>query len=183
MSGATVDEYWLNALREVYRSPVELRAQHETERRRNIHLDKIMHGDPGKLQIALTFDDGSHPDCTPGILKALADANAKATFFLVGEKAEQAPDLVKAEFAAGHSVGNHTYHHVNLTKIPDRLVAAEIQACGSVLQSITGVKPHLFRPPAATTVSTSPRPPTNSATRWCSGRTIRRTMPPRLRRC
>jgi peptidoglycan/xylan/chitin deacetylase (PgdA/CDA1 family) len=54
---------------------------------------------------------------------------------------------VKAEIAAGHSVGNHTYHHVNLTKIPPRLVATEIQACGDVLQRITGTKPHLFRPP------------------------------------
>jgi len=144
---ATADEYWTNALEEVYRSPLELQAQHQTERRRSISLNKIMGGDPSRRQIALTFDDGPHPDCTPGILKALADARAKATFFLVGEKAEQRPDLVKAEFAAGHSVGNHTYHHVNLTRIPPRLVAAEIQACGDVLQAATGVKPHLFRPP------------------------------------
>lgn len=144
---ATADEYWVNALHEVYVSPAELQAQHETERRRNVHLNKIMHGDRARPQIALTFDDGPHPDCTPGILKALADARAHATFFVVGEKAEQNPGLVKAEVDAGHSVGNHTYHHVNLTKIPQRLVAVEVQACGDVLQRATGVKPHLFRPP------------------------------------
>lgn len=143
----TTDEYWANALQEIYRSPLELQAQHATERSRNIRLNKIMHGDPAKRQIALTFDDGPHPDCTPGLLKALADANAKATFFVVGQKAEAAPDLIKAEVAAGHNVGNHTYHHVNLTKIPNRLVAVEIQACGDVVERITGARPHLFRPP------------------------------------
>lgn len=144
---ATPEEYWLNALDEVYKSPLELKAQHQTERNRHIHLRKIMRGNPRKRQIALTFDDGPHPSCTPGILKALADAHAKATFFVVGEKAEQAPDLVKMEVAGGHCVGNHTYHHVNLTKIPERLVAAEIQACGDVIQHVTGTRPHLFRPP------------------------------------
>lgn len=143
----SLDEYWQNALEEVYKSPGELQAQHEAEARRGIHLNKLLRGNQAKRQIALTFDDGPHPDFTPGILSALSAENVKATFFLVGEKAEQYPDLVKAEVAAGHNVGNHTYHHVNLTKIPNRLVATEIKACGDVIAGITGTAPHLFRPP------------------------------------
>lgn len=145
--GATADEYWTKALQEVDRSPRELRAQHEAELARGIHYVKLMRGNPSRRQIALTFDDGPHPDYTPRLLAILKRYQVKATFFVVGEKAEQAPDLVKQELAPGHCVGNHTYHHVNLTRIPDRLVAAEIQACGDVLAAITGTPPHLFRPP------------------------------------
>lgn len=61
--------------------------------------------------------------------------------------AEKYPDLVRAELAAGHSVGNHTYHHVNLTQIPPVYVAAELKACGGVLSQISRKSPHLFRPP------------------------------------
>ncbi|MGE5531199.1 MAG: polysaccharide deacetylase family protein [Bacteroidota bacterium] len=144
---ATADEFWTAALQEVYKSPLELQAQHETEIAKGLHYRKLMHGDPASRQIAITFDDGPHPQYTPKLLSILDQYHAKATFFLVGEKAEAAPDLVKAEVAAGHSVGNHTYHHVNLTKIPERLVATEILACGNVLKSITGTDAHLFRPP------------------------------------
>lgn len=143
----SADEYWQEALQEIYKSPLELTAQHEAEIAHGLHFRKLMNGDRTKRQIALTFDDGPHPQFTPSLLRILASYNAKATFFLVGEKAEQAPELVKQEVAAGHSIGNHTYHHVNLNKIPQRLVATEIRACGDVLKGITGQPPHLFRPP------------------------------------
>ena len=143
----TVDEFWQNALEEVYKSPVELTAQHQTELACNWHFAKLMYGDRSQPQIAITFDDGPHPQFTPKLLSILNAFNAKATFFVVGEKAQQAPDLVRQEIAAGHNVGNHTYHHVNLSKIPSRLVATEITACGDVLNSITGKQSHLFRPP------------------------------------
>lgn len=143
----TTDEYWQNALAEVYKSHLELVAQHKAELQKGIHLSKLMHGNLKRKQIALTFDDGPHPQYTPQLLALLKKYNVRATFFLVGEKAEATPDLVKAELAAGHAVGNHTYHHVNLTKIPPRMVAAEIKACGDVLEHITGQTPHLFRPP------------------------------------
>jgi len=70
-----------------------------------------------------------------------------ATFFIVGALAERHPELVKAEFLAGHDIGDHTYDHVNLTKIPTEEVAIEIEACGDILRTITGRRPHLFRPP------------------------------------
>jgi polysaccharide deacetylase family sporulation protein PdaB len=146
-SQAQVDRYWQNAKEEVDKSVLELLAQHQAELERGLRYDKLLHGDTSKRQIAITFDDGPHPEYSPQLLAILKKYKAKATFFLVGEKAEQAPDLVRAEVAAGHCVGNHTYHHVNLTKIPNEDVAAEIKACGDVLRKITGQAPHLFRPP------------------------------------
>lgn len=144
---ARADEYWANALEEVYKTPLELTAQHQAELAHGLHYAKVMSCDRSTTQIAITFDDGPHPQYTPRLLRILHSYHARATFFVVGEKAEQAPYLVKQEAAAGHAIGNHTYHHVNLNKIPLRLVAAEITACGDVIKSITGQQPHLFRPP------------------------------------
>ena len=141
------DKYWLRAKQEVDKSVMELLAQHQDDIDYADKLHIYPHGDLEKKEIALTFDDGPHPQFTPRLLAILKEYDVKATFFLVGEKAEEAPYLVKAEAAEGHCIGNHTYHHVNLTKIPSEYVATEIKACGEVLEKITGQAPHLFRPP------------------------------------
>ena len=141
------DPYWLRA-RETVDTKVEvLLAQHEDELRRGLQVHKLLRGDPQRKWVALTFDDGPHPAYTPRILAALREAKVPATFFLVGQMAEKYPDLVRAELAAGHSIANHTYHHVSLPKIPAEFVATEIQACGDVLERITGKPCRLFRPP------------------------------------
>lgn len=142
-----VDKFWQRAKQEVDKSVLELFAQHQAELERGIKYHKLIKGNPRKKQVAITFDDGPHPSYTPRLLEILKQHGVKATFFLVGEMGEKYPDLVKAEIAAGHSVGNHTYHHVNLTRIPLEQVATEIKACGEVLQGITGRPPRLFRPP------------------------------------
>jgi peptidoglycan/xylan/chitin deacetylase (PgdA/CDA1 family) len=142
-----LDKFWLHAKKEVYRSVPVLLAQDQVELRRGLKYHKLMRGPTKGKLIALTFDDGPHPQYTPQILSLLRKYNAKATFFVVGEMAERNADLVKAEIAEGHDVANHTYHHVNLTRIPPEYVATEIDACGDVLQSITGKRPRLFRPP------------------------------------
>ncbi|MDH7601533.1 MAG: polysaccharide deacetylase family protein [Armatimonadota bacterium] len=144
---AEESRFWLNAKKEVYKSVLELFAQHQDELNRGIRFHKLIKGDPSKKQVAITFDDGPHPTYTPKLLAILDAFDAKATFFLVGEKAEKYPQLVRMIMSGGNSIGNHTYHHVNLTKIPIEDVATEIKACGKVLQSITGQAPHLFRPP------------------------------------
>ncbi|MEN6581601.1 MAG: polysaccharide deacetylase family protein [Armatimonadota bacterium] len=141
------DNYWRNARETVYQTVPNLLATRKSELERGLAHAKLMHGDVEKKQIALTFDDGPHPSYTPKILEILRRYHVKATFFLVGELAEKYPRLVKAELGGGHCVGNHTYHHVNLTQIPSVYVAAEIKACGAVLNNIIGRPPHLFRPP------------------------------------
>ncbi|HEU4751827.1 MAG TPA: polysaccharide deacetylase family protein [Armatimonadota bacterium] len=141
------DQFWLRARGEVNRSGLELLGQRSDEPDRGLRYVKLVHGDPARKEIALTFDDGPHPGFTPRILDILKRCGVKATFFLVGQMAERYPELVRAELADGHSIGNHTYHHVSLVRIPDALVPAEIKACGRVLQAITGKAPRLFRPP------------------------------------
>jgi peptidoglycan/xylan/chitin deacetylase (PgdA/CDA1 family) len=131
----------------VDKSVADILTQHESELSRDIVYRKLLHGDTTKRQIAITFDDGPHPKFTPKLLAILKKYDAKATFFVVGKQAEKYPRLVRAEIAAGDNIGNHTYHHVNLTKIPSVQVATEIKACGDVVKGITGGYPHLFRPP------------------------------------
>ncbi|BDI29660.1 hypothetical protein CCAX7_17110 [Capsulimonas corticalis] len=147
MVRAERDKYWLNAKTEIYKSTLELTAQRETELNRGLSFSILTRGNPTRKQIALTFDDGPHPAYTPQLLKILKDNGVKATFFVVGEQAEKYPDLIKAEVAGGHAVGNHTYDHVSLIKIPQEYVATEIKACGEVLERILGKPVNLFRPP------------------------------------
>ena len=70
-----------------------------------------------KQKIALTFDDGPHPSGTPVLLDGLAERNVKVTFFVIGENAVKYPKLLTREAEEGHIIGNHTYSHVDLTKM------------------------------------------------------------------
>lgn len=138
---------WQIAKETVYKTIPSLISQNRDELLRGVYHDKLMYGDTSKRQIALTFDDGPHPKYTPKILAILKKYNVKATFFLVGEMAQKYPYLVKAEAAAHNNIGNHTFHHVSLTKITPGYVATEIKACGLVLNGILHQPVHLFRPP------------------------------------
>jgi peptidoglycan/xylan/chitin deacetylase (PgdA/CDA1 family) len=142
-----IDQFWARAKQESYKSVEELTAQHAREVRKGLHYDKLVRGDPAVRAVALTFDDGPHPGFTPQILAILKQYDAKGTFFLVGEMAQKYPEQARAEQAAGHVIGNHTYHHVNLTRIPLREIATEWQACQDVVKSITGETMRFCRPP------------------------------------
>jgi peptidoglycan/xylan/chitin deacetylase (PgdA/CDA1 family) len=141
------DPYWIAAKETTYRKVAELLSQDQAERSRDIRADKVLRGNPYRRWVCLTFDDGPHPNYTPRLLEILKRENVKATFFVVGMMAELFPELLRAEAEAGHSIGNHTYHHVNLSRIPYPYAAVEIAACDRVLSKILGGKPHLFRPP------------------------------------
>jgi peptidoglycan-N-acetylglucosamine deacetylase len=121
--------------------------QRRAELRKSLAQHRFAEGNTRRRRIALTIDDGPHPGYTERILAILKQNNVKATFFLVGKMAEQRPDLVRAEVAAGHELANHTYHHPDLTRSPDRLVAIELKACEEVVRKITGRTMNLFRPP------------------------------------
>lgn len=144
---ARVDKFWQRAQQEVYKSPEELLAQRSREMRKGLPYAELIRGNPREKAVALTFDDGPHPDFTPKLLAILAKYNVKATFFVIGHMAEAHPELIKAEYQAGHCIANHTYHHVNLTKIPEDEVRTEWQACNDVVQSILGLRMKFCRPP------------------------------------
>jgi len=141
------DKFWQRALVEVYKSSEELQAQDEREKRKGQVSRKLVRGNPDIKAVALTFDDGPHPDYTPKLLEVLKKYNIKATFFVIGKMAEKHPELIKAEIKDGHLLGNHTFHHVNLTKIPEDEVQVEWQACNDVIKFITGINMGFCRPP------------------------------------
>jgi cellulose synthase/poly-beta-1,6-N-acetylglucosamine synthase-like glycosyltransferase/peptidoglycan/xylan/chitin deacetylase (PgdA/CDA1 family)/spore germination protein YaaH len=106
-------------------------------------------------QVALTFDDGPDPKWTPQILDILKAENVKAAFFLVGQNAEEYPDLVRRIVAEGHEIGNHTYYHPNLALCWPEHVRIELNATQLLLETITGRSTTLFRPPYAADTSPS----------------------------
>jgi peptidoglycan/xylan/chitin deacetylase (PgdA/CDA1 family) len=101
----------------------------------------------GPRQISLTFDDGPDPEATPQLLRLLAAADVRATFFLIGARAARHPDLVRAIVADGHEVGNHTWHHRNAWFLGPTATRTELLGGARVLAEITGRVPGLFRPP------------------------------------
>lgn len=98
-------------------------------------------------RLALTFDDGPDPVTTPAVLDVLARHKALATFFVLGDRAEANPDLVKRLVEEGHAVENHGYQHVDLTRAGAAAAAANIQRGAEVIKSLTGRSPEFFRPP------------------------------------
>jgi peptidoglycan/xylan/chitin deacetylase (PgdA/CDA1 family) len=98
--------------------------------------------------IALTFDDGPDPDVTPKVLEVLARHGAKATFFVVGQRAEQYPDLIRRIASEGHTIGSHTYAHAHHFHFgPTDRMRAEVERGQRAVEAITGARPTLFRPP------------------------------------
>lgn len=109
-------------------------------------------------RVALTFDDGPDPQRTPAVLDLLARQGVRATFFVVGARAEAHPELVRRMAAEGHVVGNHSYTHS--WRFPLRSLGRtveELRRTGEVLHRITGRQPRLFRPPFGVTNPTIAR--------------------------
>jgi peptidoglycan/xylan/chitin deacetylase (PgdA/CDA1 family) len=97
--------------------------------------------------IALTFDDGPHPQGTPAVLGALERAGARATFFLVGEQVERRPHLAAEIVVAGHEVAIHGYRHLLLLRRSPRALSDDYERAADVIATATGVRPALYRPP------------------------------------
>ncbi len=95
--------------------------------------------------VALTFDDGPHPDGTPLVLEALD--GVQATFFLVGEQVERRPELAARIAAEGHEIGVHCFRHRNLLRLGPRAVRGDLERAAAVIGEATGREPTLYRPP------------------------------------
>ena len=106
-------------------------------------------GNTEEKVIYLTFDSGYENGCTEKILDVLQKHDVKATFFLVGNYVEQNPILVKRMLAEGHTVGNHTYHHYNMSKISDAAsFQRELESLEKLYFEVTGERmSKYYRPP------------------------------------
>lgn len=97
--------------------------------------------------VFLTFDDGPTPEITSWVLDQLAQYNALATFFMVGDQVKRYPDIAHQVIDAGHEIGNHTRTHVNGKKTSTYSYLREFAECQQILREYTGTTPRLFRPP------------------------------------
>ncbi|MFT7002018.1 MAG: peptidoglycan/xylan/chitin deacetylase (PgdA/CDA1 family), partial [Spirosomataceae bacterium] len=96
--------------------------------------------------IYLTFDDGPIPEVTEFVLKQLAVYNAKATFFCIGENVRRYPNIFEKVMNSEHSIGNHTFNHLNGWKTDNEVYLQNAALCQSELEK-HGVSTNLFRPP------------------------------------
>jgi peptidoglycan-N-acetylglucosamine deacetylase len=98
-------------------------------------------------KVALSFDDGPDPTWTPRILDILKQKNVPATFFVIGDAANQEANVVKREFAQGDEIGNHTFTHPEFDIISRTQLQLELNLTELLIESDLGVKTTLFRPP------------------------------------
>jgi len=97
--------------------------------------------------LALTFDDGPHPEWTPATLEMLARAGVRATFFLIGREAEKHPEIVRRIVAEGHAVGGHSFDHSVITQLTPAELVADLGRCRDAIAQACGTVTPLFRPP------------------------------------
>ena len=107
----------------------------------------VFYGNTKLPEIALTFDDGPNPIYTRQILSVLNAYNVKATFFDVGYLVKDYPDIVRQEFLQGNAIGNHSWSHPDLTRFSVAGITSQLVSASDAIQSVTGTRPILFRPP------------------------------------
>jgi len=98
-------------------------------------------------KIAITFDDGPHPQFTQQLLDGLRERGVHATFFVTGEHAELHPEIIKRMQEEGHLIGNHTYSHMQLTSSNREKFKDELIKTNEIIKEITGEEVQYVRPP------------------------------------
>ncbi len=97
--------------------------------------------------VFLTFDDGPDRDWTPRVLDLLAQADARATFFMLGEQALREPELVRRIAAEGHAIGNHTFSHRHPWTLSWDQAVAQVQGGCNAIETVLGQRPQFYRAP------------------------------------
>lgn len=98
-------------------------------------------------RVALTFDDGPSRENTPRVLQALRRAEAHATFFVLGDRAERMPDLLAAAHEDGHEIANHGFSHTSMRSLWKSQIRDEVCRTHRAIVAATGQAPALLRPP------------------------------------
>jgi peptidoglycan/xylan/chitin deacetylase (PgdA/CDA1 family) len=101
----------------------------------------------GRKWVALTFDDGPHPEYTPQFMELLKSKNVRATFFLLGPMVKNRPELAKQLVDSGFEVANHSWKHPTLSKLSPDAIREELQKTTDIITEATGAKVELLRPP------------------------------------
>jgi peptidoglycan/xylan/chitin deacetylase (PgdA/CDA1 family) len=102
---------------------------------------------PAAAGAALTFDDGPDPLCTPRLLDVLAEHGASATFFVVGERVEEHPELAAAIRERGHELALHGMTHRRHDRLGEEEAREELVRGAAAIEAATGARPRLYRPP------------------------------------
>lgn len=97
--------------------------------------------------VAVTFDDGPHPQGTPAVLDILDAHGMTATFFMVGERVLRAPELAREVAARGHGIAVHGHRHRNLLRLTPSAIARDLDQAHAAIAGATGVEPTLHRAP------------------------------------
>lgn len=100
-----------------------------------------------KPKVAITFDDGPNAEYTEPVLDVLKEKEVKATFFIMGTCIEGNEDILKRMASEGHLIGNHTFHHVNLTTLSEEEACAELTTTAALVKELTGQSVEFVRPP------------------------------------
>ncbi len=100
-----------------------------------------------KNKLVLSFDDGPDRNWTPKVLDILKEKKAPGAFFVIGDEANRAPDILKREYAEGHEIGNHTFTHPKFDEVSRTQIKWELNLTQRLIESTLGVKSILFRPP------------------------------------
>ncbi len=103
--------------------------------------------DPNQKMIALTFDDGPHPKVTERILNVLEENNARATFFILGNRVKGNESTLKRAHKMGCQIASHTYSHKNLTEISVEKIKTQENKTSALIKKTIGVPARLLRPP------------------------------------
>ncbi len=99
-------------------------------------------------KVAVTFDAAWGADDTERLIEIFKNHNAKATFFVVGEWAEKYPDSVKAFYASGHEIGNHSASHNMYSSLTESEIIKDITLCNEAVKKAIGITPVLLRAPS-----------------------------------
>src|SRR5262249_43281735 len=107
----------------------------------------LWRGPGARAAVALTFDDGPHPEYTPRIAEILSKEGAPATFFCVGQRVERHPELATALHRAGHGLENHSFSHgTGRDLFQTERLRTDLELCQEVIASITSKVPRYYRP-------------------------------------
>ncbi|MFI7030936.1 bifunctional polysaccharide deacetylase/glycosyltransferase family 2 protein [Microbispora rosea] len=154
MTGALLlNAYAHNVVGETQPPPADYGDSAELERIRsggplvNVSGARPLSARPKPRRVALTFDDGPDPRWTPRLLDLLREHHAKATFFVLGARVAEHPELTRRLVAEGHEIGNHTYTHADLAAVPAWRVRVEMSLTQKALAAAAGIHTRLARIP------------------------------------